>query len=96
MISLREHSKKDCIYTIANLYCHYDNREKTMRNANKLGVINQKIAELTRQQKTIESKIIDSLSKRIANILIKRHLTNIDVPAFLKKVENIIDEMNAK
>jgi hypothetical protein len=67
-----------------------------MKNANKLEAINQKIADLTKQQKAVESKIIDSLSKRIANILIKRRLSNIDVPAFLKKIENIIDEMNAK
>jgi hypothetical protein len=47
-----------------------------MKNANKLEAINQKIADLTKQQKAVESKIIDSLSKRIANILIKRRLTN--------------------
>jgi hypothetical protein len=67
-----------------------------MRSANKLEAINQKIAELTKQQKAVESKIINSLSKRIAAILIRKRLTNIDVPAFLKKIENIIDEMNAK
>ncbi|MDR0606286.1 MAG: hypothetical protein LBG80_18560 [Bacteroidales bacterium] len=70
--------------------------EKIMRSANKLEAINQKIAELTKQQKAVESKIINSLSKRIAAILIRKRLTNIDVPAFLKKIENIIDEMNAK
>jgi hypothetical protein len=67
-----------------------------MQNANKLKSINQKIAELTKQQKTIESKIVDSLSKRIATILIKKRLINIDIPTLLKKIENIIDEMNAK
>jgi hypothetical protein len=67
-----------------------------MKNASKLDAINQKIAELTKQQKAVESKIIDSLSKRIAAILIKKRLTNIDVPAFLKKIENIIDEIDTK
>jgi flagellar biosynthesis chaperone FliJ len=67
-----------------------------MKSTNKLEAINQKIAELTKQQKAMESKIIDSLSKRIAAILIKKRLTNIDVSEFLKKIENIIDGMNVK
>jgi hypothetical protein len=67
-----------------------------MKNANKLETINQKIAVLTKRQKEIESKMIDSLSKRIAALLIKKRLTNIDVPAFLKKIEDIIDGMHAK
>jgi hypothetical protein len=67
-----------------------------MKNADKLETINQKIAVLTKQQKEIESKMIDSLSKRIAALLIKKHLTNIDISTFLKKIENIIDNMQAK
>jgi hypothetical protein len=65
-----------------------------MKNSKRLESINQKIAELTRKQKEIEDQITDSVSKQVAAILIKKHATNIDIPAFLKKVERIVDELN--
>jgi hypothetical protein len=63
-----------------------------MKNADKLETINQKIAALATQKKAIENEIIQSVSKQVAAILIKKRATKINIPEFLKKIENIVDE----
>jgi uncharacterized protein YpiB (UPF0302 family) len=65
-----------------------------MNQIQKLDSINQKIAELSNQKKAIEEQIVLSVSKQVAAMIIKKHVTNIDVPKFLKKIEEIINEMN--
>jgi hypothetical protein len=67
-----------------------------VKNSKKLEAINKKIAELTKKQIQIESKTIDSVSKQVASLLIKKRAANIDIPAFLKKIEAIINETNDK
>ena len=67
-----------------------------MKNAKRLEAVNQKIAELTKKQKEIEAKMIDSVSKQVAALLIKKRAANMDIPSFLKKIEKLIDETNAK
>ncbi|MDR3179624.1 MAG: hypothetical protein LBT70_01880 [Holosporaceae bacterium] len=65
-----------------------------MKSSKKLDTINQKIAALATQKKAIENEIIQSVSKQVATILIKKHASKINIPEFLKKIENIVDEMN--
>jgi len=67
-----------------------------MKNSKKLDTIKQKISALTKEQKQIEAKMVDSISKQVANIIIKKHATNIDISQFMKRVESLIDEMNSK
>jgi 3-deoxy-D-manno-octulosonic acid (KDO) 8-phosphate synthase len=66
-----------------------------MKNYKKLEILNQKIAKLSCLQKEIEAKILESVSKQIAGILLKKNVSSIDIPAFLKKVENLVDDINA-
>lgn len=63
-----------------------------MSNSKKLESINQKIANLQKLQKKIEDDFIQTISKDIARILVKKKSFNIDKPALLKKIETLIDE----
>jgi hypothetical protein len=67
-----------------------------MKQSKKLETINQKISALATQKKTLENQIIQSLSRQIAAILIKKHATKINIPEFLKKIEDIVDEFLAQ
>ena len=67
-----------------------------MKQTKKLDLVNQKIAELTAQKKTIENQMIDSISKQVAALLIKKHATDIDMKLFLQMVDSVIDEMIKK
>lgn len=63
-----------------------------MKQTKKLDSVNQKIAELTEKKKELESQMIESISKHIATLLIKKHAANINMKSFLKKISQIIDE----
>lgn len=65
-----------------------------MKQTKKLNTVNQKIADLLDQKKDLENKMIDSISKQVATLLIKKRATNIDVKLFLKMIDSVIDEMN--
>jgi hypothetical protein len=67
-----------------------------VKNTKKLEIINQKIADLANQKKELEAQMVQSVSKQVASVLIKKRVSNIDIPAFMKKIETVIDEMNAK
>jgi hypothetical protein len=65
-----------------------------MKQSKKLEALNQKISAMETQKKAIEDQIIQSVSKQVAAILIKKHATKIDIPTFLKKIEIIVEEIN--
>ncbi|MCR5224731.1 MAG: hypothetical protein K6C34_01485 [Alphaproteobacteria bacterium] len=64
-----------------------------MENAKKLQQINNKIAELQELQKQLETKYIETLSKEIARIIIKKRAFNLDKSALLKKIEAVINDL---
>ena len=64
-----------------------------MSNTKKLDNLNQKIAELVEKRKNLESKMIDSMAKHIASLLIKKRASDINIKEFIKRIEPIIDEM---
>ena len=64
-----------------------------MENAKKLQQINNKIAELQELQKQLETKYIETLSKEIARIIIKKRAFNLDKSALLKKIEAAINDL---
>ena len=65
-----------------------------MKQTKKLESINQKIAELMSQKRDVENQMIQSISKHIAALLIKKHATNINLKEFIKRINPIIDELN--
>ena len=65
-----------------------------MKQTKKLESINQKIAELISQKRDVENQLIQSISKHIASLLIKKHATNINLKEFIKRISPIIDELN--
>jgi len=65
-----------------------------MKQTKKLESINQKIAELMSQKRDIENQLIQSISKHIAALIIKKHATNINLKEFIKRISPIIDELN--
>jgi hypothetical protein len=67
-----------------------------MKQSKKLDSVNQKINELKLKKKELEEEMVRSLSQKIASILIKKNVTKIDVPEFIKKVEKVINEMMNK
>lgn len=66
-------------------------KEKQMKNVKKIEQISEKIAELQKIQKQIESDFIQDLSKQIAKILIKKKAFNIDKSSLLSKIESVIE-----
>ena len=67
-----------------------------MKQTKKLDLVNQKLAELMAQKKELENEMIESISKQVAALLIKKHATNIDMKLFLQMVDSVIDEMVKK
>ncbi len=65
-----------------------------MKQTKKLESINQKITELISQKRDVENQLIQSISKHIASLLIKKHATNINLKEFIKRISPIIDELN--
>ena len=53
----------------------------------------QKIAELVNKKKNLETKMIASMPKHIASLLIRKRASDIDIKEFVKRIEPIIDEM---
>lgn len=65
-----------------------------MKQIKKLDSVNQKIAELMAQKRDLENQMIQSISRNIAALLIKKHATNINMKEFAKRISPIIDELN--
>ena len=65
-----------------------------MKQTKKLDSVNQKISELMAQKRDLENQMIQSISKHIASILIKKHATNINLKDFINRISPIIDELN--
>jgi hypothetical protein len=63
-----------------------------MKNSRKLEAVNQKIAKLSKLQKELEARTIDSLAKKIIALLLKKRALRINTPALLKNIEKFIDE----
>jgi hypothetical protein len=66
-----------------------------MKNSQKLEAVNKKIAELENKKKVLEDKMIENVAGQIAALLVKKRALRINIPAFLKKIEKIIDETNS-
>ena len=64
-----------------------------MSNTKNLDNLNQKIAELVEKRKNLESKMIDSMARHIASVIIKKRASDIDIKEFIKRIEPLIDEM---
>ena len=62
-----------------------------MKNSEKITQINEKIAELQREQKQLEYEYIENISKDIAKLLLKKKAFNLDKNTLLKKIEALID-----
>ena len=67
-----------------------------MKQTKKLDSVNQKLAELIAKKQELENEMIQSISKQVAALLIKKHATDIDMKLFLKMVDSVIDEMVKK
>ena len=65
-----------------------------MKQIKKLDSVNQKIAELMAQKRDLENQMIQSISRNIAALLIKKHATNINMKEFTNRISPIIDELN--
>jgi hypothetical protein len=66
-----------------------------MKNSKKLELVNQKISKLESKKKDLENKMINDVARQIASLLVKKRALNINMPAFLKNIERIIDETSA-
>ena len=65
-----------------------------MKQTKKLESLNLKITELMSQKRDVENQLIQSISKHIASLFIKKHATNINLKEFIKRISPIIDELN--
>lgn len=64
-----------------------------MSNSKKLESINQKIVDLQKLQKKIEDDFIQTMSKDIAKILVKKKAYDVDKATLLKQIEVSIDNL---
>lgn len=65
-----------------------------MKQTKKLDSVNQKISELMAQKRDLENQMIQSISKHVSSLLIKKHATNINMNEFINRISPIIDELN--
>ena len=65
-----------------------------MKQTKKLDSVNQKISELMAQKRDLENQMIQSISKHISSLFIKKHATNINMKDFINRISPIIDELN--
>ena len=65
-----------------------------MKQTKKLDSVNQKISELMAQKRDLENQMIQSISKHISSLIIKKHATNINMKDFINRISPIIDELN--
>ena len=65
-----------------------------MKQTKKLDSVNQKISELMAQKRDLENQMIQSISKHVSSLLIKKHATNINMKEFINRISPIIDELN--
>ena len=66
------------------------------KQTKKLDSVNQKLEELIAKKHELENEMIQSISKQVAALLIKKHATDIDMKLFLQMVDSVIDEMVKK
>ena len=64
-----------------------------MKDIKKLEQINEKIAELQKVQKQLENDYVESLSKDIAKLLLKKRIFSIEKSAVLNKIDTVISEL---
>ena len=64
-----------------------------MKDIKKLEQINEKIAELQKVQKQLENEYVESLSKDIAKLLLKKRIFSIEKSAVLNKIDTVISEL---
>ena len=64
-----------------------------MKDIKKLEQINEKIAELQKVQKQLENEYVESLSKDIAKLLLKKRIFNIEKSIILNKIDAAINEL---
>lgn len=64
-----------------------------MKNAKKLKQINEKISELQKVQNQLENEYIESLSKDIAKLLLKKRIFSIEKSIILNKIDALINEL---
>ena len=64
-----------------------------MKDAKKLEQINEKIAELQKLQKQLESEYVESLSKDIAKLLLKKKVFSIEKSVILNKIDDVINKL---
>lgn len=64
-----------------------------MKDIKKLEQINEKIAELQKVQKQLENEYVESLSKDIAKLLLKKRIFNIEKSIILNKIDAVINEL---
>lgn len=65
-----------------------------MKQTKKLDSVNQKISELMAQKRDLENQMIQSISKHVSSLLIKKRATNINMKEFINRISPIIDELN--
>ena len=64
-----------------------------MKDAKKLEQINEKIAELQKLQKQLESEYVESLSKDIAKLLLKKKIFSIEKSVILNRIDDVINKL---
>lgn len=64
-----------------------------MKETKKLEQINVKIVELQKVQKQLEGEYVESLSKDIARLLIKKRIFSIEKSIILNKIDTAINEL---
>lgn len=64
-----------------------------MKDAKKLELINGKIAELQKVQKQLENEYVESLSKDIAKLLLKKRMFSIEKSIILNKIDAVINKL---
>ena len=64
-----------------------------MKNSERLEQINQKISQLQKMQKQLETKYIENITKKITKILIKKQAFKINKKILIKEIENVIKKL---
>lgn len=64
-----------------------------MKDAKKLELINEKIAELQKVQKQLENEYVENLSKDIAKLLLKKRMFSIEKSIILNKIDAVINKL---
>ena len=65
-----------------------------MKNSERLEQINQKISQLQKMQKQLETKYIENITKKITKVLIKKQAFKINKKILIKEIENVIKRLS--